>query len=210
MFVVSYPQYILFTYTSPKIIISQHQRLSESSQSIVYLFIYIYIYIYIFVFYSTHITNLGQCTRTNIHHYCWLILCAQQIMAASPWTNSRGGDRTHDPQVVRRARYHRATAHLYFINISSIVSILMRGNIYTHLEGEKHTHTPTHTHTHARTHPRTHRHTYTHTPTLLDQTNFEINLIIRIYLIWKLENKILDLNNKLNLKLFNFVIIEKY
>ena len=37
-------------------------------------------------------------------------LCAQQIMAASSWTNSRGGDRTHDPQVVRRAHYHRARA----------------------------------------------------------------------------------------------------
>ena len=39
-------------------------------------------------------------------------LFAQQIMVASPWTNSRGGDRTHDPQVVRRARYHRTTAPL--------------------------------------------------------------------------------------------------
>ena len=47
-------------------------------------------------------------------------LCAQQIMAASPWTNSRGGDRTHDPQVVRRARYHRATAALNHLIFSII------------------------------------------------------------------------------------------
>ena len=58
-------------------------------------------------------------------------LCAQQIMAASPWTNSRGGDRTHDPQVVSRTRYHYAMAPtklkigtnvpwLYLITISKI------------------------------------------------------------------------------------------
>ena len=71
---------------------------------------------FFFFFYLTHMTNLGQCTRTNIHHYCRLIYAAQQIMAALPWTNRmRGGDQTHDPQVVlRRACYHRVHGSTHF------------------------------------------------------------------------------------------------